>query len=229
MNIKQALTIVGGLSNPSKMPCLGTSIPAQSCRLGSKLVAVPNSVCSGCYALKGAYSWKGVRDALGHRLDILQACEHDLTRRAEWIDAMAYLLNTRRAKWTEGAKSDSRYFRWFDSGDIQGLWHLGMIAEVASLTPDVAHWLPTRELPTVSAFLRHFGHFPGNLTVRLSANKVGAPLPDVSGTVSSGVHVTPDAPENGARQCPAVHNDNACGECRACWDAEVPRISYLKH
>lgn len=229
MNIKQALAIVGGLSDPSKMPCLGTSIPAQSCRIGSKLVSVPNSVCSGCYALKGSYSWQGVKDALGRRLAILQACEHDLARRQEWIDAMAYLLNTRRAKWVKGAKNDSRYFRWLDSGDIQGLWHLGMIAEVASLTPEVAHWLPSRELPTVTRFLRHFGHFPGNLNVRLSANKVGAPLPNVSGTTSSGVHVTLDAPENGARQCPAVHNDNACGECRACWDPEVPRISYLKH
>ena len=203
MNIKQALAIVGGLSNTSKMPGLSTS--------------------------KGAYTWKGVRDALGHRLEILQACEHDLTRREEWIEAMAFLLNTRRAKWSEGAKNDSRYFRWFDSGDLQGLYHLGMIAEVASLTPDVAHWLPTRELPTVSAFLRHFGHFPSNLTVRLSANKVGAPLPDVKGTVSSGVHVTRDAPENGARQCPASGDPATCGDCRACWDPKVPRISYHKH
>ena len=229
MNIKQALAIVGGLSNTSKMPGLSTSISARSCRIGAKLVAVPNSVCSGCYALKGAYTWKGVKDALGHRLEILQACEHDLTRREEWIDAMAFLLNTRRAKWSEGAKNDSRYFRWFDSGDLQGLYHLGMIAEVASLTPDVAHWLPTRELPTVSAFLRHFGHFPSNLTVRLSANKVGAPLPDVKGTVSSGVHVTRDAPENGARQCPASGDPATCGDCRACWDPKVPRISYHKH
>ena len=229
MNIKQALAIVGGLSNTSKMPGLSTSISARSCRIGAKLVAVPNSVCSGCYALKGAYTWKGVRDALGHRLEILQACEHDLARRGEWIEAMAFLLNTRRAKWSEGAKNDSRYFRWFDSGDLQGLYHLGMIAEVASLTPDVAHWLPTRELPTVSAFLRHFGHFPSNLTVRLSANKVGAPLPDVKGTVSSGVHVTRDAPENGARQCPASGDPATCGDCRACWDPKVPRISYHKH
>jgi hypothetical protein len=184
-------------------------------------------VCEGCYALKGAYSWTGVKAALLRRLTIIRRAEKDRAARAEWIDAMSFLLNTRREKYREGSANDSRFFRWHDSGDVQGLDHLEMINAVALATPGVRHWLPTRELPTVRRFLREHGEFAPNLTVRISANKVGASLPHVAGCAASGVHVTKGAPENGAPECPAIHNGNACGDCRDCWfDGDV---SYLKH
>ena len=37
-----------------------------------------------------------------------------------------------------------RYFRWFDSGDIQGENHLRNIATTAEHTHDVMYRLPTR-------------------------------------------------------------------------------------
>ncbi len=226
--IKTAEAAVGGLSNPSKMPSYGTSLPAQTCKIGSKLVAVKGSVCEGCYALKGAYAWKNTQSALRRRFDILMACELDPAAAERWIDAMSYLLNTREAK-PRGGASDNGYFRWHDSGDLQGAFHLRMISEVASRTPRVKHWLPTRELPTVKAYLASHGEFPDNLVVRLSANKVGARLPDVPGTAASGVHITRGEPENGAVECGAIYQQNSCGDCRECWDPNVREISYLKH
>lgn len=228
LTIASAERIVGGLSKPSKMPCYGISLPAEACPIGSKLVSVKGSVCEGCYALKGAYSWKGVKSALQRRLDIVQACEFDPAKAEEWIDAMAYLLNERRSAWKPGKSLDSRYFRWHDSGDIQGYYHLAMIAEVTYRTPRVKHWLPTRELPVVREYMR-FEPFPKNLNVRISANRVDASLPMVDGCTASGVHSTRGATAEGVTECPAIHNDNACGDCRKCWDPSEKAISYLKH
>lgn len=230
-SIKTASAEVGGLSKPSKMPGYGTSLPAPTCQIGSKLVDVKGSVCEGCYALKGAYIWNGVRAALQRRYDILMRCRDDAEARERWISAMAFLLNERGRKWKGGGSIDHGHFRWHDSGDLQGVWHLDMIAQVAERTPAVRHWLPTRELPTVHEHRRLYGAaaIPSNLNIRVSANRVGAPVPHVEGTTASGVHVIQGNPENGAKECPAIHNDNACGDCRRCWDRDEPAISYLKH
>jgi hypothetical protein len=52
MNTKEAWTLVGGLSKPSKMPGWSIGIPAKECKTGAKLRLIPNSVCEGCYAEK---------------------------------------------------------------------------------------------------------------------------------------------------------------------------------
>jgi len=51
------------LSNTSKMPCKSWGIPATKCITGKKLNKIAGSVCNGCYALKGAYSWPVVKNA----------------------------------------------------------------------------------------------------------------------------------------------------------------------
>ena len=61
MKSKRALKIIGGLSKPSKMPGWAYGLPAKECKTGSKLVKVKNSVCEGCYALKGCYVFKVVQ------------------------------------------------------------------------------------------------------------------------------------------------------------------------
>ena len=54
MKTDEALKIIGGsLSKPSKMPGWSIGLPAKECKTGSKLRAVPGSVCYDCYALKG--------------------------------------------------------------------------------------------------------------------------------------------------------------------------------
>jgi hypothetical protein len=58
----------------------------------------------------------------------------------------------------------SKYFRWHDSGDVQDLKHLAKIFKVVRLTPDVKHWMPTREA-WVKPYLQYA---PDNLVIRFS-------------------------------------------------------------
>ena len=55
MLIKEAKEITGGLTYTTKMPGPSFNTPAQRCVTGSKLRNIKNSVCNGCYALKGNY------------------------------------------------------------------------------------------------------------------------------------------------------------------------------
>jgi len=226
MGVKRDLETIGGLSNPSKMPCYGYSLPASSCPLGSQLATLSGTVCEGCYASKGAYAWATVQQALERRLTIVRACEGDPIAAERWIEAFARVLNARADRGSSA--HDSGYFRWHDSGDLLGTWHLGMICGVAARTPRVRHWLPTRELPTVREYFRSMGGVPSNLTVRVSANRVDAPAPRVDGVAGSTVH-SGDAVPAGAVECPARYQRNECGDCRQCWDPGVLAISYHKH
>ena len=69
MDKKELKEITGGLSKPSKMPGFSYNFPATRCITGSKLVKIPGSVCSGCYALKGRYRFSNVKNAMQRRLD----------------------------------------------------------------------------------------------------------------------------------------------------------------
>ena len=37
------------------------------------------------------------------------------------------------------------------------------------------------------------------------------------------------ASSNGSHTCPAYKQDNACKDCRACWDQSVFSVDYKKH
>jgi len=124
MIIKEAEANVGGLSNPSKMPEYGTSLPAEECNIGSKLSKILDSICSECYAKKNRYVFKNVQDAMYRRLKALD--------NPVWIDSMAFLMNNKKKNKVKGLK----YFRWHDSGDLQSIRHLHMIVDVANKSPD---------------------------------------------------------------------------------------------
>ena len=62
--------MVAILSNPSKMPGTCFSIPAQHCVTGSVLAKIPGSVCHDCYALKGAYIWPQVQNAMEYQASL---------------------------------------------------------------------------------------------------------------------------------------------------------------
>jgi len=199
MNTKEALTIVGGLSKPSKMPGWSIGLPAKECKTGSKLQKVKGSTCHDCYALKGCYVFKVVQDAQYRRLEAI--------KNPLWVGAMAHLINSKKSK----------YFRWHDSGDIQDEAHLIKIFAVAKLTPTVQHWMPTREA-WVKSFLPEC---PENLIIRFSA-----PMVD-SGAPGSWDH-TSTVVTTGAT-CPAPKQNNECLDCRACWDKSVKNIAYGQH
>ena len=199
MNTKEAWTLVGGLSKPSKMPGWSIGIPAKECKTGSKLRLIPNSVCEGCYALKGCYVFKVVQEAQYKRLEAIQ--------HPDWVTAMATLINSKKPD----------VFRWHDSGDVQDVQHLEKIFEVCRLTPGKRHWMPTRE-----AWIKdHMKDAPANLVVRFSS-----PMID-QGPVKSWANTSTVSTKS--RTCPAPDNNNECGSCRACWDPLVKNIEYGKH
>jgi hypothetical protein len=199
MNTKEAWTLVGGLSKPSKMPGWAIGIPAAECKTGNKLKLIPNSVCSGCYAEKGCYVFAVVQAAQYKRL---KAIDHP-----QWVEAMATLINSKKPD----------VFRWHDSGDVQDEAHLNKIFEVCRLTPGKRHWMPTRE-----AWIKdHMKDAPANLVVRFSS-----PMID-QGPVKSWANTSTVSTKS--RTCPAPDNNNECGSCRACWDPLVKNIEYGKH
>ena len=132
-----------------------------------------------------------------------------------------------------------KYFRWHDSGDLQSVEHLTQIVRVVERTPDVLHWLPTREYAIVRQWLKLHGHFPVNLNVRLSAHMVDGPVPSIEGCTASTVtkkvvdnsnslRILGVQSDNGYR-CPAPTQGNECRDCRACWSRDVECVSYVKH
>ena len=204
------------LSNPSKMPCRSTSLPAYACKTGSKLRKIPGSVCADCYACKGCYRFPSTVKAMDRRLSEIY--------RAGWVDTMVTAIQRERTL----KSTDGRYFRWHDSGDLQSVAHLRRIVEVCERTPTVNHWIPTREHTIVREYLRTVGPFPSNLVVRLSVPMVDGPIPRPNGVLWSGVHST-RKPAVGAKACRAYTRDGHCGRCRACWNPTVPFVSYPLH
>ena len=193
--------ITGGLSITEKMPCPSWGIPARRCQLGSVLAQKEGTVCSGCYALKGRYRFGAVQRKLEGRY---QGLQHEL-----WTPSMIHLVN-----WY-----CDKYFRLFDSGDLQSENHLLNIIEMARHTPDVKIWMPTREAGIVRSVRERIGEFPVNLTARLSGHYIDGPPPDWP-TVSS-VHT--DAHETappGSFVCPSREQGNRCLGCRACWEED---------
>lgn len=218
MNVKQAKTITGGLSTPSKMPGYAFNIPASRCIIGSILNKTKGSVCSDCYALGGRYLFSNVQDALERRFKLLHEAKDDPET---WISAMSYLIN--RYERTKGYT----HFRWHDSGDVQGGWHLDMIAEVCRRTPGVKHWLPTRELAMLGKNEDNWDS-PGNLLTRISAAMIDGKPPSTKKHAISTVSTKPGTYQD-AWECPAPRQGNECKDCRACWDPDVKHVDYHYH
>ena len=200
MKTNEALNLVGGLSKPSKMPGFAYGIPAKECKTGAKLQQVKGSTCYNCYALKGCYMFPVVQAAQYKRLDSI--------KHPAWIKAMAMLINSKKTK----------FFRWHDSGDVQSVKHLAKIFEVCRRSPDVQHWMPTRE-----AWVKpYLSRAPKNLVIRFS-------MPMVDQEAATRWPHTSTVVSGPGRTCPAPDQDNACGSCRACWDPSVRNVAYGKH
>ena len=197
----------GGLGYPSKMPGTSYGISAHKCKVGGKLQQVEGSTCHSCYALKGHYIYSSVAKAHERRLASFAG--------AAWSQAMAFLI----------ARTGTKWHRWFDSGDLQSVDMLTKICTVAALTPKVRHWLPTRELACVLAYVTRGGVVPDNLVIRVSDTMMDG-KPTGAWPLTSAVHK--HAPAQG-RACPAPQQNNMCGKCRSCWSKDIPRISYHAH
>lgn len=203
---------------PSKMPGTSYGLPAAACVTGSKLAQVEGSVCSHCYAMKGHYAYPNVAKAQAARLKAIES--------PAWVQSMAATLNALHSGKIKPRLRSGKTFlhghhRWHDSGDIQSVEHLEKIIQVCQLTPDIKHWLPTREGGFLKALLRKGTTIPRNLIIRLSATMIDGPAPrwwkHTSTVLTAGA------------SCPARHQGGVCGDCRRCWDGRVKNVSYPRH
>ena len=164
--------------------------------------------CKGCYATTGNYRYPNVKAPREfNRTD---------WERLEWVDDMVKALN------------DSRYFRWFDLGDMFALGLAEKMLEVMIRTPWVKHWLPTRmhKFPKFRKVLTDMQKLD-NVMVRFSSDSVtGEFKPGLHGSV-----ITPssDTVPHGAKLCEAYQHGGKCNGCRACWDKSIPVIAYPAH
>jgi len=206
MKLKDAEKIVGKLSRTSKMPTFSISLSASACNTGSKLRNIPGSVCYNCYAHKGCYTFPQAKAAMQRRYDAL---DHE-----QWIEAMVYILTHKKRIVQSGL------FRWHDSGDFQSKEHVERILEVARQTPDIIHWIPTKERKLAN-YAKQIG-IPDNVVLRLSGAMIDGAAPEFAHT-STVVSKKEDA------TCNSYANNGKCGDCRMCWDKTIKNIAYLNH
>ena len=214
LTLRQAAEIHGGMSQTSKIPCKSSSLPTIACNVGEQMAKVKGSICSSCYANKGFYSmYASTIEPAQHAR--LVALDDPL-----WLDAMVRTIGA------------DQYFRHHDSGDLQSLAHLEMIAELSRRTPNCRHWLPTREYAIVGAFVAKHGRdaVPANLIIRLSAMfpdqpvRIPASLSGIRGITTSNVH---DKAAPVGVVCAASSQGGACRDCRVCWSDAV--VTYHLH
>ena len=202
MKVKEAAAITGSMTRTSKMPGLSYSLPAWECKTGAKLRKIKNSVCAGCYALKGNYTrYPAIKAAQYVRLKAITD--------PRWVDSMVAQIKRQK------------FFRWHDAGDIQSMDHLNKIFEVCKLTPETRHWMPTREAQFLNQIKPEA--VPKNLIIRMSSHMIDQKPVKFWPWTS-----TVTSKKEGAT-CPAPKQGGKCGSCRSCWDRNTPNIEYGKH
>lgn len=216
LTLGEALVIIGGLSNPSKMPWYSWSISAHDCVTGSKLREIADSVCSKCYAMKGNYVFRNVKEAHARRKAGLA--------NDRFVEAFVTALTLLYEKQKKVPKENR--FRWHDAGDLQDLEHLTRINSICEQTPFLVHYLPTKETGIVREWLKQGNVIAPNLFIKLSFPTIGGrfkdnPFPRVSFS-TAGVEGDADL-----FQCVAPKQGNQCLDCRACWTTK--RINYHVH
>jgi hypothetical protein len=123
----KALNLIGSFGKTRKMPCLSWGTSTRTCQVGGQLAQVKGTICSVCYAKLGFYNRHHVKQAHIKRFSRLSAALNDGPRRKLFENAFIYLLNRRLMDARTGPATDPKYFRWFDSGDLQSVKHLDII------------------------------------------------------------------------------------------------------
>lgn len=165
------------------------------------------SACSGCYASVGFYTFpKAIALRTENKAD---------WQRTDWVDDMVQAL------------AKSKYFRWFDSGDMYSLALAKKILAIMERTPGTKHWLPTRmmKFPKFGATIAKMQALP-NVMVRFSSDSIVGEYDSRHGST-----IIPDIASASAdvKVCMAYENDGKCNGCRACWSKDVPVIAYVGH
>ena len=197
------------LSKPSKMPCLSWSLQAlETCPASRKANGELVDACKGCYATDGNYVFKNVKLPRQHN-------KKDWKREA-WVSDMVIALD------------NSRYFRWFDSGDCYSLKLAEKILAVMQQTPWVKHWMPTR-MHKFEKFHSVFAEMEAlpNVVIRYSSDSIEGET--IEGNNTSTIVQYAEDVKAEHTLCEAYTREAKCGDCRACWDKSIPVIAYPAH
>jgi len=232
--LKEAHDIAGSIGKTTKMSCFSYGLPANKakfvpevcrkynwpippyygCRVGSWLSKNKRTTCYNCYAYeRGNYTYPDVHVGQTKRLV-------GVYKRPVWKHAMVRLIE----HYTH--KTDIPYFRWFDSGDIVDEQMLLDIIWIANECRWVSFWLPTQERKIINrVFVRDRIKKPDNLIIRVSNvyKNDHKPFTRHDFIHSSSVSTTDEY------NCPAPSQDNACMDCRDCWDTSINHIIYKEH
>ena len=162
--------------------------------------------CKGCYATTGNYRFPNVKAP--------REFNREDWKRDTWVSDMVQALDS------------SRYFRWFDSGDMYSLDLAKKILQVMQLTEHCKHWLPTRmhKFKKFNNVLKSMESL-SNVSVRRSSDSVLGGL--IEGLNTSTIFS--DTLPEGAVECKAYQNAGKCNGCRACYDKTVSVIAYKAH
>lgn len=162
--------------------------------------------CAGCYATTGNYRFANVKKP--------REFNKEDWKRDAWVNDMAQALE------------NSRFFRWFDSGDMYDLRLAEKIYNVMELTPWVKHWLPTRmyKFTKYDSVINRMMNLP-NVVVRLSSDSVTGEI--INGLTTSTIFS--DTLPSGAFECKAYEHGGKCNGCRACYSKDVQVVAYKAH
>lgn len=190
------------------MACDSWSLPAGPHACAAFSLSGPRPVCGLCYAATGRYRFSNVQRSQASRLQ--------WWRVASLRSRVRTLADAIRGPW----------FRVFDSGDFGSIADVHAWRAIVRARPDVSFWIPTRahRLPDYRQALARL-HSESNACVRASALSVDGPpaAPDTWLPVSYVTRTGPGCPKQVTKS-----NCEAAG-CRACWDSDVPSVTYREH
>jgi len=164
------------------------------------------AACQGCYATTGNYRFANVKAP--------REFNREDWKRDQWVSDMLLALDS------------SRYFRFFDSGDMYDLKLANKILELCTKATWVKFWIPTRmhKFKKYQHVIKLMQDLP-NVVVRFSSDSVNGEI--IPGQTTSTIFS--DVVPAGATECQAYQHDGKCNGCRACYDKAVPVIAYKAH
>jgi hypothetical protein len=198
------------LSKTSKLDgILSWSLQAiETCPASKGLDGELVPACKGCYATTGNYNYPNVKKPrLENRED---------WKRKEWVSDMLISLDS------------SRYFRFFDSGDMYDVRLAEKILELCSRATWCKFWIPTRmhKFDKFKSVLSKLEQLP-NVVIRYSSDEIDGTR--VAGNTTSVIFSDELQLQGDEFICRAYENAGKCNGCRACYSKDVSVIAYKAH
>lgn len=187
-------------------PVKSWSLPAGGSCPGSKGV----EVCKSCYAKGGFYHMPIVKAAREHNI---QSYKHK-----DFVPNMVKAIGK------------DKYFRFFDSGDIESVNLADKIHQICKLCPQTHFWVPTRsdKLSVIQSYTQKLSSLP-NVAMRPSADNIGlkSERPGVVSWVINKEDIL-EAIKQGIHICPVtITSQTSCDTCTMCYTDQ--KVAYVLH